>query len=139
METDGRLGKGHGELADAIQFTLFPLGDCDNCDGKTEAEARTFVRDSTPENSPHGEFEPFAQGRLCDVLASTSGGHLLDDAPKTPGTSGLQPGRTYYVGFRWWVPETVDNEIQSDSVSFDLEFYAEQCRRNPNPANPFAK
>jgi predicted ribosomally synthesized peptide with SipW-like signal peptide len=34
------------------------------------------------------------------------------------------------IGLRWWVPTTVGNEIQGDSVSFDMGFYAEQCRHN---------
>jgi hypothetical protein len=27
--------------------------------------------------------------------------------------------------------------VQGDSVAFDLSFYAEQCRHNPDPINPF--
>lgn len=42
----------------------------------------------------------------------------------------FQPGVTNYVGFAWWLPTDVGNEIQSDSVWFDLGFYAEQCRHN---------
>lgn len=41
------------------------------------------------------------------------------------------------IGMRWWVPTTVGNEIQGDSVSFDLGFYAEQCRHNDG-AGPMA-
>jgi hypothetical protein len=37
---------------------------------------------------------------------------------------------TGYVGFAWWVPRDVGNEIQGDSVAFDLGFHAEQCRNN---------
>jgi hypothetical protein len=36
----------------------------------------------------------------------------------------------HYIGFEWWVPRSVGNEIQSDSVTFDLGFYTEQCRNN---------
>jgi len=43
---------------------------------------------------------------------------------------------TYYLGWAWWVPVEVDNIIQGDSLSFDLEFYAEQYRNNPNPTGP---
>ena len=35
-----------------------------------------------------------------------------------------------YVGFRWWLPVDHANEIQTDSVAFDLGFYTEQCRHN---------
>jgi Ca-activated chloride channel family protein len=33
------------------------------------------------------------------------------------------------------VPTDVGNEIQSDSVAFDLGFYTEQCRNNDNPGS----
>ena len=39
---------------------------------------------------------------------------------------------TYYLGFAWWVPVDHGNEIQTDSYGFDLGFYAEQCRHNPD-------
>ncbi len=44
-----------------------------------------------------------------------------------------QPGYTRYIGFAWWVPTDVGNEIQGESVSFDLGFYTEQCRNNDDP------
>ncbi|MFC5366397.1 SipW-dependent-type signal peptide-containing protein [Salinirubrum litoreum] len=37
---------------------------------------------------------------------------------------------TAYIGFEWWLPVDHANEIQTDSVSFDLGFYTEQCRHN---------
>ena len=37
---------------------------------------------------------------------------------------------TAYIGFEWWLPLDHANEIQGDSVSFDLGFYTEQCRHN---------
>jgi hypothetical protein len=37
---------------------------------------------------------------------------------------------THYIGFGWWLPEEDGNEVQGDSVSFDLGFYTEQCRNN---------
>jgi predicted ribosomally synthesized peptide with SipW-like signal peptide len=46
---------------------------------------------------------------------------------------------TAYIGFEWWLPVNHANEIQGDSVSFDLGFYTEQCRhndgQNPDPEN----
>jgi hypothetical protein len=43
-------------------------------------------------------------------------------------------GITHYVGFAWWLPTSVGNEVQGDSVSFDLGFYTEQCRNNDGDA-----
>jgi hypothetical protein len=37
---------------------------------------------------------------------------------------------THCVGFEWWLPLDHANQIQTDSVEFDLGFYAEQCRHN---------
>jgi len=39
-------------------------------------------------------------------------------------------GTTHYVGFEWWLPVNHANQIQTDSVSFDLGFYTEQARHN---------
>ena len=37
---------------------------------------------------------------------------------------------THCVGFSWWLPLNHGNEVQSDSASFDIGFYTEQCRHN---------
>ncbi|MFB6123961.1 MAG: hypothetical protein ABEJ78_10945 [Haloferacaceae archaeon] len=39
-------------------------------------------------------------------------------------------GTDGYVGIGWWLPLSVGNAAQSDSVAFDVGFYAEQCRHN---------
>jgi hypothetical protein len=39
-------------------------------------------------------------------------------------------GESHYVAFEWWLPINHANQIQGDSVSFDLGFYTEQCRHN---------
>jgi predicted ribosomally synthesized peptide with SipW-like signal peptide len=36
----------------------------------------------------------------------------------------------HYLGVRWAVPKSIGNEIQTDSLTFDLGFYAEQARNN---------
>ena len=48
----------------------------------------------------------------------------------------FQNSTTAYIGFEWWVPTDVGNEIQTDSVEFDLGFYTEQCRHNDDPSGP---
>ncbi|MFP8889540.1 SipW-dependent-type signal peptide-containing protein [Natrialbaceae archaeon A-CW2] len=49
----------------------------------------------------------------------------------------FQPSNTRFIAFEWSLPAFVGNEVQGDSVAFDLSFYTEQCRHNPDPANPF--
>jgi len=39
---------------------------------------------------------------------------------------------TYYIGWAWEVPATVGNIIQDDWINFDVEFYVEQYRNNPD-------
>jgi len=45
---------------------------------------------------------------------------------------------TQYIGFSWELPLEVGNEVQGDSVEFDLQFHAQQCRHNDDPKNPYA-
>ncbi|WP_254838361.1 vWA domain-containing protein [Natronomonas marina] len=54
----------------------------------------------------------------------------FSDPDTSPDRECFQPGVTHYIGFGWWVPDSVGNEIQGDSVSFDLGFYTQQCRNN---------
>ena len=58
--------------------------------------------------------------------------------PPENGDICFQPSTTRFIGFEWCLPTTVGNEVQGDSLSFDLSFYTEQCRHNPDPENPFA-
>jgi len=64
-------------------------------------------------------------------------GALPLDFDRTTDSQDCYPaGVTHCFGFAWWVPTDVGNEIQSDSVSFDLGFYTEQCRNNEEPTGP---
>jgi hypothetical protein len=86
--------------------------------------------------------EVFHRGTLAEDLAAlTSSPVPLDsdlstefdefaDAETSPDRECFQAGVSYYIGFGWWLPEDVGNEVQGDSVSFDLGFYTEQCRHN---------
>ena len=63
---------------------------------------------------------------------------ILPEEPPENGDICFQPSTTRFIGFEWCLPPTVGNEVQGDSLSFDLSFYTEQCRHNPDPENPFA-
>ncbi|MFD1644435.1 vWA domain-containing protein [Haloarchaeobius litoreus] len=52
------------------------------------------------------------------------------DGPTSEARDCFEAGQSYCIGAHWWVPTDVGNEIQGDSVEFDLGFYAEQCRHN---------
>ena len=40
-----------------------------------------------------------------------------------------------WVSAYWYIPASVGNEIQSDSVGLDLTFESEQVRNNDDPFN----
>jgi predicted ribosomally synthesized peptide with SipW-like signal peptide len=66
----------------------------------------------------------------CPSDGGNGGGDTGDPHPNRQCFPNLT---TAYVGFEWWLPADVSNEVQGDSVSFDLGFYTEQCRHNENP------
>jgi predicted ribosomally synthesized peptide with SipW-like signal peptide len=90
--------------------------------------------------------EVFFQGTLREALAALSGndgrGVPLDGNRSTAFDELAGPendpardpfageGMTHYVGFQWWLPIDHANQIQTDSVSFDVGFYTEQGRHN---------
>jgi predicted ribosomally synthesized peptide with SipW-like signal peptide len=90
-----------------------------------------------------GGEEVFFQGDLRTALGALTSGDGIpldgdggDDFDEIGGdptadTRGcFEGGTTNCLGFSWWVPTDVGNQIQSDSVEFDLGFYTEQCRNN---------
>jgi predicted ribosomally synthesized peptide with SipW-like signal peptide len=89
-------------------------------------------------NYQNGDEEPFALGSLREILGMVSGsnGTALNsgsDAEQYGGTGEqgcFAGGERHSLAFAWWVPVDHGNEIQSDSATFDLGFYTEQCRHN---------
>jgi predicted ribosomally synthesized peptide with SipW-like signal peptide len=60
-------------------------------------------------------------GLIGDVPAERGGGR---------GRNCFSAETAHSVAFAWWVPVDHGNEIQSDSATFSLGLYAEQCRHN---------
>jgi len=83
-----------------------------------------------------GNEDPTANPSLRQVLELLSTGHgvpLDGGGAVDAGTAGracFENSTTYYVGFHWELPVDHANEVQSDGVTFDVGFYAEQCRHN---------
>jgi predicted ribosomally synthesized peptide with SipW-like signal peptide len=46
------------------------------------------------------------------------------------GRNCFHPNATHCFGLSWWLPLDHGNEVQTDSVNFDIGFYTEQCRHN---------
>jgi predicted ribosomally synthesized peptide with SipW-like signal peptide len=55
---------------------------------------------------------------------------LVPPQQTQPVRSCFEASTTAYLGLAWWLPVDHANEIQGDSVAFDLGFYTEQCRHN---------
>jgi predicted ribosomally synthesized peptide with SipW-like signal peptide len=67
---------------------------------------------------------------VCCPVDGDGGGQENGDRECFPNST------TAYIGFEWWLPLDVGNEVQTDSVSFDLGFYTEQCRHNDGSGMP---
>jgi predicted ribosomally synthesized peptide with SipW-like signal peptide len=52
------------------------------------------------------------------------------------GRECFRASTTVSIGFAWYLPVDHANEIQTDTVGFDLGFYTEQCRHNDGSGQP---
>ena len=72
-------------------------------------------------------------GTMAEVFADLSEGVLLDGNRQDAGVQAY-PGRTTQcIGFEWELPLEIGNEVQSDSIAFDIGVEAEQSRNNDTP------
>jgi predicted ribosomally synthesized peptide with SipW-like signal peptide len=123
------------ELADEIQVTVW-YDDGDNVleDPETIVTDREFEPNPTSSAvAVSGPDRIVAQGSLRDVLTGLAAGNgvPLDADPTSEGRNCFTDAPTvHYLGFAWELPVDHGNEVQSDSVTFDLGFYTEQCRHN---------
>ncbi|MFT4956985.1 MAG: putative ribosomally synthesized peptide with SipW-like signal peptide, partial [Halobacteriales archaeon] len=62
--------------------------------------------------------------------AELEDGTAVPSDPTAEARDCFVPSTTNALGLAWWLPVDHANEIQTDSVSFDLGFYTEQCRHN---------
>lgn len=131
---------GEAELVDAVQARAWYDGG--GGDGPSGDVGDDINQD---------DEQVFLEGTLREVLSELSSGSgvPLDgdesvatdfDETSDPSDDSARDCYTaaddvHYIGFEWWVPRDVGNEIQSDSVTFDLGFYAEQCRNNDGIAD----
>jgi len=123
---------------DANDETLTEMAGAAESDGDDPA----YFRDVDDPSDLSGTFEGLAglftaeviffEGTLEEMLTglSTSDGVPLDANRQTEERECFSPGVGHCLGFAWELPTDVGNEIQGDTVSFDLGFYAEQCRNN---------
>ncbi|MFB6169870.1 MAG: vWA domain-containing protein [Haloarculaceae archaeon] len=143
--TFGDPGPGEGELAQSI---VVDVNYCHVADDLSAAGEAGF--DPADVSFVADLFD----GTLAEFLDAIDGGQPLDadgnaDAGETgfltpgdqecfAGTADAAAADNVCVCIDWEVPETVGNEIQTDSVTFDVEFHAQQCRFNDGTVNPCA-
>ena len=129
--TGGDPGDGMGELADAMQVTVSyctPDGDGGNDIGDeivsgSLAEVMLALQGGVPLSGDG------------DASASLAGRPAFEGVTE-PFVDGEPNVAEQCVCFTWEVPTSVENEIQTDSVMFDFEFYAVQSRHNDGAHNP---
>jgi hypothetical protein len=85
-------------------------------------------------DSDSGLKPPFNSGGQQAAVSYVEFSYCETDGNGVPPDDGedacIPNSHTRCVGFEWWLPIEVGNEVQSDSVAFDLGFYTEQCRHN---------
>ena len=129
---------GAGELAESVTVTV---NYCDVADDIGDS----FDPDDV---SVLGEVW---SGSLADLMSAVRNGVPLDGDGEAASDGGFDvPGaQSCFAGtdaeadipclcLDWEVPTSVGNEIQGDSLEFDLEFHAMQCRHNDGTNNPCA-
>ena len=139
------LGDGEPQLLrDMAGSTQTVAGDGDGTDYYQSADAdfadaAIDIFDSILQTIVVAEGIVF-EGTLAEFGAFAADGIHLDPAPllgdDVSNEICFRPG-THCVAFEWSVDTAVGNEIQTDSVSFDFDFAAVQCRHNDEPVNPF--
>ena len=120
--------------------------DDDGSDG--ELDEKVEVALSYCNRVEQGQYVPTAEvvtGTFRDVMDVLAAGLPLD-GDATPGVGG--PDAVPFDGgvetdnpclcLDWVLPADVGNEVQSDSLTFDLAFHAVQARHNDENANPCA-
>jgi Ca-activated chloride channel family protein len=77
--------------------------------------------------------QKIAEGTMSEVFDQLSEGVLLDGNRQEEGVQPYPGATTQCIGFEWTLPTDVGNEVQSDSVNFDVGLAAEQSRHNDDP------
>ncbi|MFC7046616.1 SipW-dependent-type signal peptide-containing protein [Halobacteriaceae archaeon GCM10025711] len=134
-EPEALEGEDLGELAENLYVEVWYDHDCDNKhdDGESvilgmgdgvHADDVTLAQ-VREELATMGGLIPLSNGAL-------NGWNIPAGAESRECFEG---GEQYCIGVRWWVPREVGNVIQGDTLSFDVGFYAEQCRHNDGCAD----
>jgi predicted ribosomally synthesized peptide with SipW-like signal peptide len=129
-DEDAVAGDTEGELPEAIRVLVWH-DDGDNVLGETELVTAPHNVEEPTAVALSREQATITEGTLGEFLEEVAdGGIALDANTTTTGRDCYPYSTTRHVCLAWWLPVDHANEIQTDSVSFDLGFYTEQCRHN---------
>lgn len=119
---DTRTGKWGGELDEYLYATMWLDY---NHDGVHDPGEPYLYGDY---DVGTGKYIPVADGRIADMFPDLEEGWPPDFDPKefciVPGY--LEGGKKTYIGISWRVGKDAGNEIQGDSISFDVMFEVKQ-------------
>lgn len=131
-----------GELREALTFSIWlDEGDTPGFQG-TEDEGegdnvqqegeQTLVTEGTVDaaGETHNIWEGLAAIYALHVC-TTVDGNASGDCPGLAQDGRLVGSITYYFGIDWTLPDTVGNEVQTDSLGADMTIEAVQHRNNP--------
>jgi predicted ribosomally synthesized peptide with SipW-like signal peptide len=102
------------------------------------------IQDSTAwADTPTG-FQPTNQQSLREFLNAASSDTGIELSGDIPASDGGGTGRdcfsgegtVHQVSVIWWLPINHGNQVQTDSATFSLGFYTEQCRHNDGSGMP---
>jgi predicted ribosomally synthesized peptide with SipW-like signal peptide len=131
----GDVGPATGELLDAIDAVVW-YDDGNNVRDDTETLVTERTETTSSSVAVSKADATVVEGTLREVLEQLEEGAPLTADPTAEDRVCFPNSTTRHVGFAWEVPASVGNEIQTDSVEFDLGVYAEQCRNNDGTDNP---
>jgi len=103
------------------------------CSSRSTTGPSSRSSDRSPPRRSHSRRGGHLRGSLAGAMAALSDGIALDGNRSVEGRQPYEGGLTQCIGFEWCLPAEVGNEVQTDSVAFDLGFYAEQSRHNDAP------
>jgi predicted ribosomally synthesized peptide with SipW-like signal peptide len=130
------------ELLDEIQVAIW------HDDGDNVLSGPNYEPGGEVDNAPHDvdsdttitlsqEAALVHRGTLRETLGAMEAGGLHLDADAESEEHDCFPNSTTrYCALAWWLPADHANEIQTDSVAFDVGFYTEQCRHNTGQRMP---
>ena len=141
INTDGQAAKDAGTEIYAIGVGGASFSDLEDLASEPPEDYVFFATDDDAIEQVFGQVaetitvgeEVIFEGSLAGAMAELEAGIALDGNRSVEGRQPLEGGLTQCIGFEWCLPTDVGNEVQTDSVAFDLGFYAEQFRHNDSP------